>query len=330
MGSRRSAFVTSGIILTIVVAIIVTCWLRYRRPAPIVAIIPETTAQELWESEHAGVAATIAGTPWGTYWNGPSSEDQVAQQIALVQQTESIHAAGLILAPDDCLALTTPVRHVLDKGIPTVIVSTGLPIDPRRNLGFVLNDDKAAGELAATYVARILKGHGTVALLGDNSNVLSSTARADAFAQTLKSRFPGVQLVAQPQGSFRLGETEQQTETVLRANPKLSAIVSIGITQTRGTMFALRSFGRQKNVALIAFDQDLDLMYSLRHGDIDAVVAQDTFSMGKQAMQMVERFQRNSAAPSLIRVAPVLVTRDNIDNPGIQQVLSMDWRPRQP
>jgi hypothetical protein len=100
MSSRRSAFVASGIILTIVAAIIVTCWLRYPPPAPIVAIIPETTAQELWESEHAGVAPTIAGTPWGTYWNGPSSEDQVAQQITLVQHTESIHAAGLILAPD--------------------------------------------------------------------------------------------------------------------------------------------------------------------------------------------------------------------------------------
>jgi len=77
MGSRRSAFVASGITLTILAAIIVTCWLRYRPRAPIVAIIPETTAQELWESEHAGVAATITGTPWGTYWN----------------------AAGLILAP---------------------------------------------------------------------------------------------------------------------------------------------------------------------------------------------------------------------------------------
>jgi ribose transport system substrate-binding protein len=95
-------------------------------------------------------------------------------------------------------------------------------------------------------------------------------------------------------------------------------------------MFALRGFGRQNNVALIAFDQDLDLMYSLRHGDIDAVAAQDTFSMGKQAMRMVERFQHNSVTPSLIRVAPVLVTRDNIDDPGIQQVLSMDWRPRKP
>jgi ribose transport system substrate-binding protein len=330
MDSRGSVFIASGIILTIVAVIIVAAWLRYRLPTPVVAIIPETTAQELWESEHAGVAVAIAGTPWGTYWNGPSSEDQVAQQIALVQHSESIHAAGLILSPDDCLALTTPVRHVLDKGIPTVIVSTGLPIDPRRNLGFVLNDDKAAGELAATHVARLLKNHGTVALLGNNSHVLSSTARAESFAQTLKSRFPGILLVAQPQGSFRLGETEQQAEAVLRANPKLSAIVSIGITQTRGTMFALRSFGRQNNVALIAFDQDLDLMYSLRRGDIDAVVAQDTFSMGKQAMRMIEQFQHNSITPARIQVAPVLVTRDNIDDPGIQQVLSMDWRPRQP
>src|SRR5882757_4203794 len=294
----------------------------------IVAVIPETTAAELWESEHAGVAAAIVGTKWQTYWNGPSSEDQVAQQIALVQHTHEIHAAGLILSPDHPLALTTAVRYVLDQGIPTVIVATSLPLEAKRNLGFVLNDDNAAGALAADYLAGLLKGHGNVALLGDNPDISSAAARAQAFSDTLRSHYPGIHLIAQPYGSFRFGEAEQQTEEVLRTNPDLVAIASIGITQSRGTMIALRGFKRQNKVALIAFDQDLDLMYALRRNEISAVIAQNTILMGERAMQLIEQAHEGAAMPPMTRIAPVLITRENIDTPEVQHVLSMDWRPR--
>jgi hypothetical protein len=187
MSSRRSAFVASGIILTIVAAIIVTCWLRYPPPAPIVAIIPKTTSAGTVGERTRRSGTDDRRNPVGHLleWAIQRRPGRPADHPRAAHRVDS--CGWLDPGARYCLALTTPVRHVLDKGIPTVIVSTGLPIDPRRNLGFVLNDDKAAGELAATYVARLLKDHGTVALLGDNSNVLSSTARAEVFAQTLKS-----------------------------------------------------------------------------------------------------------------------------------------------
>ncbi len=301
-------------------------WRWHLQRAFVVAVIPETTAQELWESEHAGVAFCARGTRWHVYWNGPSSEDEVAQQIALVQHTEAIHAAGLILAPDHPLALTTVVRHALSRGIPTVIVASAIPLAPQPNLGFVLNDDEAAGEIAARYLGESFHGRGTVALLGNNAAVQSAAARAEAFSRTLKADYPGMRLIAQPRGSFRLGEAEQQAEEVIRAHPEVVAIVTIGITQTRGCMFALHSLRPQGGVALLAFDQDLDLMYALRHGEIKAVIAQDTFQMGRRAMQMIEDVQRGRTMPPAVRVAPLLITPDNIDHPETQQVLSMDWR----
>ena len=312
----------------LLLAVPLVLWRIHMHAHPIVAVIPQTTAEELWECEHAGVAAAVAGTNWRIYWNGPSSEDQIAQQIALVQHIDAMHASGLILAPDHPLALTTVVRHVLSRGIPTVIVSTELPLYPQDNLGFVLNDDEAAGALAAGYVAKLLDGYGTVTLLGDNPDVRSTTMRAKAFAQVLALRYPDIHLVAQPRGSFRLGEAEQQTEDVLRAHPHLSAIVSIGIIQTRGTLLALRGLKQQDKVPLISFDQDLDLMYSLRHGEINAVIVQNTYRMGQIAMQMIENHQRGAAMPPMTRVPPMLITQANIDTAEAQQVLSVNWRLR--
>ena len=91
-------------------------------------------------------------------------------------------------------------------------------------------------------------------------------------------------------------------------------------------MFALHSLRPQRNVALLAFDQDLDLMYSLRHGEINAVIAQDTFEMGHRAMQMIEDTHEGMAMPPTVRVAPMLITTANIDSSRAQQILSMDWR----
>ena len=327
MIERRRFFLLGTALFLVFAAIFAILWHLRLRDNPVVAVIPETTAEELWEGEHAGVALAVKGTKWRIYWNGPSSEDQVAQQIALVQHINAIHASGLILAPDHPLALTTVVRHVLSRGIPTVIVSTELPLHPQNNLGFVLNDDRAAGELAANYVAHLLNGHGTVALFGDNPDIRSATVRATVFAQTLALRYPDIHLAAQPRGSLRMGEAEQQTEDVLRANPHIAAIVSIGVIQTRGTLIALRSLKQQDKVALISFDQDLDLMYSLRHGEINAVIVQNTFRMGQTAMQMIEDAHQGAAIPPMTRVASLLITRANIDSPEAQRVLSVDWRP---
>ena len=298
-----------------------------REAPPIVAVIPETTAQEIWESEHAGVSAATLGTDWRVYWNGPPTEDQVEKQIALVRHAIEMHARGLILAPDHPLALMTEVRNAAAAGIPTVIVATGLALEPNRDLAFVLNDDAAAGGLAADTVAGLLHEKGEVALLGENLDVLSAAARGRYFVDALRARHPGVQLVAQPRGSFRLGEAEQETEDLIRRYPGLGAIVSIGITETRGAQIALSGFAPRRKVLLVGFDQDLDLMFAVRKGWIQAVIAQDTFAMGREAMQMLETSRRGGTMTPVTRVRPVLVTPETIDRPEVQQVLSMDWRP---
>ena len=293
---------------------------------PIVAVIPATTAQELWEAEHAGVAAATAGTPWRIYWNGPENEDDADRQIALIQHALSLHAAALILAPNHPVALSSPVKDVLDRAIPTVIIATDLREQDRPNLAFVLNDDEAAGRVAADYIGRALKGAGSVALIGDNPNNYSAMRRAAAFAHTLTLSHPGMHLIAHLRGGARSGQAEQQVEETLQRHPDLDAIVSIGIVETRVASIALGSRTDKRHILLVGFDQDLDLMYRVRHGGIDAMVAQDTFHMGKQAMEMILAAQRGTPMVPKTLVPPVLVTRETIDSPEVQRVLSMDWR----
>jgi ribose transport system substrate-binding protein len=87
----------------------------HRPEKPMIAIIPETTAQEAWESAHFEASRIAATWKWDTFWNGPSREDDFQRQIQIVDQEVDRGAAGIILAPDHAIALISPVRAAVAK-----------------------------------------------------------------------------------------------------------------------------------------------------------------------------------------------------------------------
>ena len=117
-----------------------------RRPQkPIIAVIPETTAQEAWESAHSEASRIAATWNWDTFWNGPSREDDLQRQIQIVDEEVDRGAAGIILAPDHAVALISPVRAAVAKNIPVAIIDNPLAAFPKEDVLFVLNDHVAHG-----------------------------------------------------------------------------------------------------------------------------------------------------------------------------------------
>lgn len=292
-----------------------------------IVLIPETTAQELWETEHAGAEARSLNTPWKIYWNGPESEDEVDRQIELVRQATQQQAGGIILSPDHAVALTTVVRRALARNIPMVVVGSPLPFAREESLVQILNDDDSSGRMIAERIGTELHGKGVVAVIGGTPDITSTMQVEQAFERALTRNYPGIKIIARRKGSFRLGESEQQVEEILRASPELDGIISIGITTTRGAYIALKSQRRTSSTRLVACDQDLDLMYYLRRGEIDSIVAQNTYAMGYEAVQSIIDQNARGRESGVKLVEPFLVTRENIDTPEIQHLLTMNWRP---
>ena len=298
-----------------------------------IAVVPQTTAQEIWEGEHAGVAKALLGTDWKERWNGPSSEMEVDRQIALVQQAIRQRDGGLILAPDHPIALTTAVRRAAEQGMPVVVVDAMLSLPTSLDVDYLLNDEKKTGEMAADRIGTILDGKGTVAVLGSTTALMGTVARAEAFRQRIAARYPGITVLDPLPGIFRTNLAEQDTEQLLASHPEVNAIFTLSVGATRGVYRGLKLKQHIHQVHLVACDQDLDLMYYLRLGEIDSLVAQNTFAMGYEATRMITE-RANGGRPGtgpgrVLRFEPRLVTRENIDTPEVQQMLNMDWRPTQ-
>jgi ribose transport system substrate-binding protein len=293
---------------------------------PAIAFIPGTTATEFWEAAHGGAEAAGRETGFRIYWNGPTREDDIEKQTALVDRAIDFKYAGLVVAPTNYLALVGSVRQALSKHIPIVVIRSPLPIPPRDGLSYILNDDQETGRLAADRVGKLLGGKGQVAVLGLDPLGPRSVPRARAIESELAKNFPAVSIVEKRLGSSNTAEVQQIAQEILMEHPVLDAIIALDVTATEGSWAALTGLRKGKRVKLIGCEQEVDLMAGIRHGDIDSVVVENTYEMGFRAIQSIAARLHGGPVPDRVELKPVLVTKANIDSAEIQQMLSVNWR----
>jgi len=291
-----------------------------------IAFIPQTTGTELWEAAHVG--AQIAGqrTGFRVYWNAPTRDDDVQRQIELIDAAVKKHDAGLIVAPIQYLALISPLREALARHIPVAVVSTSLPLPPGNGLVYLLSDDETAGRLAARRLGSLLQGRGTIAILGINPNLTALVIRAQAFEATMAAEFPAISIVDRRAASPASAEAGETAQDVLLEHPGLDAVFGLNSTATEGALTAVRLLHKTPAVRIVGCDQELDLMEGIRQGEIDAIIVQNSYSIGFQAVTAVAAERDGQTVAPQVLVPPLLVTRDNINTPEVQSILSVNWR----
>jgi ribose transport system substrate-binding protein len=291
-----------------------------------IAVIPRTTANELWESVHKGAEVAGHQTGFHIYWNAPTREDDIEKQIGLVERVINDRPAGLVLAPDHYLALVGPVRRAMSQQIPIVVVSSPLPIPPGKGLSYILNDDQEMGRLAAMRVGMLLKGRGSVGIVGMETLVMSAMTRARAFEAALSANFPRISMAARGSASSNIAEVQQITGEMLANNPHLDAILALDAVAAAGILDELRAWGKTRSIKLVICDQTTNLMFSLRQGEVDSIIIQNGNEMGLLAVRWIAARTRGEAIPDQVELSPVLVDKSNIDTPAVQRLLAVDWR----
>ena len=317
-GSRlaRGAWITFSAVLLIILS---AC----KRDPFAIAVIPRACGTALWEPEHAGAAAAARARGMSVYWNAPTRTNDVQKQIALLEKVVALRYRGIVLAPDETLALRTPIMRALATRVPIVVVGTELGIDPDSNLSYVLNDEVAGGRLAARRLGLILGGRGTVAILGIDPKLRSMSLRDRSFEDTLAAEFPGITVVARRPGQANAAQEQETTEELFQSGITFDALVALSAEATRGAYYALTEFNQAGNIRLIGFDQDL--LPPIRNGGLDSVVAQDTYTIGRLAINQIDGKLHGIQVPEKVMVHPKLLTRENMDSAEMRPLLTAHW-----
>ena len=295
---------------------------RARRP--VIAVIPRTEGTLLWESEHVGAEFAAQQTGASIYWIAPTREDDVEGQIALVERTARRRVGGLVLAPDQALSLISPVRRVLARGIPTVIIGSPLPLPSGGNLAYVLNDDEEAGRLAAERIAAQLHGRGSIAVLGMTPDVTGIMVRERSLEQALAAGWPQISIVDKYMGLLNVPHEQQLAEETLRSHPDLGAMVALTSSSLDGALSAVDSMPQARAVRIIGFDYG-GLPPFDRYRNLDCILQADTRSMGERAVELIHAWRTGATMPDVIRVPPVLITASNLNTAPVRRMLAQDW-----
>jgi ribose transport system substrate-binding protein len=290
-------------------------WVQSRRvrAIPTIAFIPQTSGSMLWDQEHCGATVAAEKLKCRIYWNAPTSENDMAGQISLIDVVGRGRYQGVVLAPNHTLGIRAPVRRALAAGLPVVIVSAQLGLPASGKLGYIVNDDEKMGELAAAEVARLIHGKGSVALVGLARFAPGVTLRVRGAERFLASRFPDLQVVSRVGGAYDASRAEGLTNDAVDSHPGLKAVLSFTAASTRGVYAALKSRSLQKAIGLVGCEQDSDLIGYVAAGEIAAILAENTYRMGYEAVGLISDSLAGKPLPARSVVPPLLITKQNFN-----------------
>jgi ribose transport system substrate-binding protein len=117
------------------------------------------------------------------------------------------------------------------------------------------------------------------------------------------------------------------SENMLTAHPDVDGLFASAEPASIGAAQAVKSRGLSERVQMVGFDSSESLEKDLRDGVIDALVVQDPFNIGYQAVKTVIAALNGETPQKRIDSPAALVTRDNIDTPEVDALLHPDLAP---
>lgn len=291
-----------------------------------IAVIPKGTTHEFWKSINAGAfkareELNAKGLKVDVIWKGPLKEDDRDQQIQVVENFMSRRVSGIVLAPLDSQALVRPVQSAIAAKIPVVIMDSDLNSD--KYVSFVATDNYKGGVMAGQHLAKLLGGKGKVILLRYQVGSASTENREKGFLDALH-KFPDVKIISADQYAGPTRETGYQaSQNILnRYGREVDGIFCPCEPPTVAMAKALRDIGKAGGkIKMVGFDAGSQSVQDLKNGDVQGLVVQNPVKMGYLGVMTLMEHLQGKKVEKRIDTGVYLVTRENMEQPEIRELL---------
>lgn len=287
-----------------------------------VVVIPKGTSHMFWVTVRAGALA--AGKEFGldVQWNGPNQETEIGRQIQIVDSAISQHVDGIVLAACDRKALVQTVDKAVAAGIPVTIFDSGL--DSTNYMSWVATDNVAAGAMGARTLAKLIGGKGKVGVIQHVPGSVSTMDRENGFEEAIAKEFPEIKIVQKLYGMSDRAKAMAASENILTANPDLNGMFASTEPSASGLLLAVKARGLGGKLKVVGFDANDTMIEEVRAGNLHAMVVQDPFKIGYEAVHTIAIKLSGKEAPKRMDLEAVVVSKENLDTPEIQKLLKPD------
>ncbi|MBV9141321.1 MAG: ABC transporter substrate-binding protein [Pseudonocardiales bacterium] len=285
------------------------------------AVVPKAVGFDFWTSVRNGAeCAASKMTDVTIRWDGVTAETDVTGQVNLLQNILTRQVDGLVYAATDAKVLVQLTQDALSRNVPVINIDSGTNPQPA-NVPVFATDNIAAARKAADLLADALgPGDHRVAFIPFQPGTVTNDQRTIGFKEGL-AKHPNLKLVAEQSSNSDPTTALSVTENILTANPDLDGIFVANEPGVVGATNALNQTGKAGKIKLIGWDAAPDEVKGVISGTITALVVQNPFRMGFDAVTaMVKTVRTGRIAPSE-DTGVAFVTQRNINDPQIQAIL---------
>jgi ribose transport system substrate-binding protein len=287
-----------------------------------IAVVPKGTAHAFWVSVQAGALAAGEKLGVNVLWNGPAQETEYDRQIEIVDSMIARHVDGLAVAAAERKALVQSIDRAVSLGIPVAVFDSG--VDSTNYLTFIATNNYDAGQMGARELAKLLHGKGNVAIIMHEPGSASTMDRERGFEDLMAKDFPGINLVARQYGHSDRSKARSAAENILAAHPELDGMFASSEPSSVGAALAIKSRGLGGKIQFVAFDSTESMIEDLKAGVIGAMVVQDPFKMGFEAVKVLVDKLHGITPAKRIDLTPHVIERADLDKPEIKELLYPD------
>lgn len=312
-------------------------------PAAVLAL-----AAAVWYRVHTGegsspnataaVHVLLVGGGTGDYWDdairgaraaadklkvdldvkAPVDNENVAQQVDILSQTDFTKISGLGLSPLDAEGQAGLINRIAQV---TKVVTFDSDAPQTSRTTFVGTNNYAAGQLAARLTREALPGGGKIVLLVVNQTKDNIQDRKSGFTDTLAAagnESPKIEIVGVLEDQ---GQDEQCAQNIRRAladHSDLAGFVAMNGYHAPILLKTLRASGKLGKVKLITFDDAPETIAGVEDGSISATIAQDPYEFGYETVRILADLSRSDEflrpiSNSSLNIAPIAVKKDTLE-----------------
>ncbi len=321
---RRRAFRFRLHLFALVIGVAAALGACHSSRKKVIAVIPKGTIHVFWQSIQAGALAAGHDSNVEVLWNGPAEETDYSRQIQIMDSMITRRVDAIAVSASDRVALNGALDRAATAGIPVAVFDSG--VDSTNYVTFLATNNYQAGEMAARELGRLLHGRGKVAMLMHLPGSGSTIEREKAFDDVMAKEFPGIQVVARQFGMSDRAKAMTAAENILTAHPDLDGLFGSSEANSVGAAQAFKGRGVAGKIRLVGFDYSDGLLEDLRSGTIDALVVQDPFRIGYDAVKTLVDKLNGRTPPKRMDLSARVITKADLEKPEVKELLFRDLR----
>lgn len=237
----------------------------------------------------------------------PETPDDVAQQIALIDQALAQRPDAFVIAPVHPSRVDDALRRIEKAGIPVCAFVN--PVRAIKCVSFAGSDDYALGSGVATHLYRHLGGKGTVLVLSGPAESPTSAPRVRGFQDAARA-FTAIRLTEPLMGGFHRQPAREETARWIARGAPFDAILAANDIMALGALDALREAGGRSVIAS-GVNAVPEAIAAIKSGAMLATADFDAMNLCALATECAIRHLRGERVPEKVELPVQLVERSN-------------------